>query len=482
MRRDVDYIVRQDRVELVDEFTGRVAENRRWPDGLQTMLEAKEGLRLEKEGVILGSITLQHFAGLYPLLAGMTATAQAAADELREFYGRNTVVIPPNVPCVRQDHDDIVFATRAAKEAALIDEIGRRHRTGQPVLVGTSSVEESERLAAALQAADIACQVLNAKNDEQEAAIVAQAGSLGAVTISTNMAGRGTDIRLGTRSPEERERVVALGGLLVIGTNRHESRRVDDQLRGRAGRQGDPGASRFFVSLEDDLIERFGLRDLLPKSTGDQPLTDPAVGREIERAQRILEGQNLSIRKMLWKYSSLVEQQRRLVRERRDEVLFGDDPAFLAERDPELHATLLAAVGADELARAERAVMLHVIDRGWCDHLARVADIREGLYLLTLHGSQVLFGQRPQDEFNTATSKAFYEMMDRVEQEVIDAFRKVRVQNGRLALEEAGIKGPSATWTYLVNENPLGNEFARFFKGIKKTLFGKKMMPAHETD
>ena len=266
LRRDVDYIVRSGRIEIVDEFTGRVVADRHWPDGLQAALEAKEGLARRPDGRILGSMTLQRFLRGYPRLCGMTGTATSCAAELAQLYGLDVVVIPPHVPMVRIDRDDLVFTGREAKERAIVDEIQRAHATGRPVLVGTSTVTESENLAARLRTVGVSCEVLNAKNDAEEAAIVARAGQFGAVTISTNMAGRGTDIRLGG------DRVVALSGLYVIGTNRHESRRVDLQLRGRAGRQGDPGESRFFVSLDDELLVRYGIRDLIPAGSLSEEL------------------------------------------------------------------------------------------------------------------------------------------------------------------------------------------------------------------
>ena len=241
LKRDVDYLVRDGEIALIDELTGRVAENRRWPYGLQAAIEAKERLAIQPQGKILNSITLQHFLEQYECISGMTGTAQEAAEELYEFYRLKVVVVPPHRPCVRQDHPDRVFPTKESKYAALVREIAASHQTGRPVLVGTASVEESEHLASLLAESGIACQVLNARNDHQEAAVVAEAGAPGAVTISTNMAGRGTDIRLGGSDQRDREKVVALGGLLVLGTNRHESRRIDNQLRGRAGRQGDPG-------------------------------------------------------------------------------------------------------------------------------------------------------------------------------------------------------------------------------------------------
>ena len=220
---------------------------------------------MQPEGKVLGSIPIQHFVRLWPKIAGMTATAEPSAVELHEFYGLRTVVFPPNRPCLRVDEPDVVFTHRAPKLQALADEIARVQATGRPVLVGTASVAESEELAAMLRGRRVKCRVLNARHDAREALIVSRAGMPGAVTISTNMAGRGTDIVLGGGDPEAHAKVVALGGLYVIGTNRHESRRVDDQLRGRAGRQGDPGSSRFFVSLEDDLIRRYGVLGLIPR-------------------------------------------------------------------------------------------------------------------------------------------------------------------------------------------------------------------------
>jgi len=241
LQRDVDYLVREREIVLIDELTGRVAENRRWPYGLQAALEAKEGVAIRPQGKILNSITLQHFLQQYECICGMTGTAQEAAEEFDQFYGLRLKVIPPHRPCIRHDLPDCIFATKAAKTEAVISEVKSLHQSRVPVLVGTASVEESEELAARLIQAGVVVQVLNARNDRHEAAVVAEAGALNAVTISTNMAGRGTDIRLGGSGEHGRERVVALGGLHVLGMSRLESRRIDNQLRGRAGRQGDPG-------------------------------------------------------------------------------------------------------------------------------------------------------------------------------------------------------------------------------------------------
>ncbi len=455
LQRDVDYIVRQGKIELVDEFTGRVADRRRWPHGIQTAVEAKEGLTLQAEGRVLGSITLQHFLRLYPRVAGMTATAQPAAREFKEFYDLRVVVIPPNRRCIRLDEPDVVFTHRAAKMEALVQEIGRVHAGGRPVLVGTASVAESESLAAALKRAGISCRVLNARKDEQEAHIVAQAGKLEAVTISTNMAGRGTDIRLGGEDESQKERVKALGGLYVIGTNRHESRRVDQQLRGRAGRQGDPGSSRFFVSLEDDLMERYNVRSLIPAKhlppPQAEPINDPLVRREIARAQRIIEGQNFEIRKTLWGYSAIVEEQRKTIQARRRQVLADTDTSsFLKATAPRHYAKLNAAAGGEALRQVERTILLYHMDREWSDHLAHIADIREGIHLYR-------FGGRvPSAEFQQRVSGAFVEMRQKVDHDILQTFRSLRVTAGSIDLDRAGIQGPASTWTYLINDNPFG--------------------------
>ncbi len=349
MRRDVDYIVRDGRIEVVDEFTGRVVPDRHWPDGLQAALEAKEGLERRSDGQILGSLTLQGFLRGYPRLCGMTGTAQTCAEELSDTYGLKVVVVPPHRPVIRADRDDLIYTHAAAKEQEIVADIRRQHATGRPILVGTASVTASESLAGKLRAANVRCEVLNAKNDAREAEIVAHAGEVGAVTISTNMAGRGTDIRLGGPDERERARVSGLGGLYVIGTGRHESSRVDLQLRGRSGRQGDPGESRFFVSLEDELIVRFGLDALIPARSvperSDQPIDDRVVTREVARVQRIIEGQNYEIRRTLARYTAVLEQQQAIVGERRRRLLMREEPPDIWQDDAEHRDALVAKVG-----------------------------------------------------------------------------------------------------------------------------------------
>ncbi len=452
LRRDVDYIVRGGRVEIVDEFTGRVMDKRHWPDGLQAAVEAKEGVLRKSEGRILASITLRHFFGRYAKLAGMTATAEPAAPELEEFYGLGVVVIPPHRPCVRIDHPDMVFTHEAAKKEALVREVREAHRTGRPVLVGTLSVRESEELASALVSAGVGCEVLNARNDEFEAKIVAAAGAPGAVTISTNMAGRGTDIKLGGENEAEKDRVAALGGLYVIGTNRHESLRVDRQLRGRAGRQGDPGSSRFFISLEDDIFERYGLRERLlarhrlqntRESVGDRLLR-----RDIVHAQRVIEGQNFDLRKSLHKYSSLIEAHRTMVEGWRGAAFHpGSDgdgsswfPAALLEEGER-------RFGPAEFAKLERRAVLFHLDRLWADHLAAIADLRESVHLFGVSGRD------PLHEFQKSATEMFHDLKTELRREIAGTLRSFIGREGPLDLDAEGLRGPSSTWTYLVNDD-----------------------------
>jgi preprotein translocase subunit SecA len=455
LERDVDYIVRGGKIELVDDFTGRVADRRRWPDGLQAALEAKEGLRPQPEGRILGSITLQHFLRLYPRLAGMTATAEPAAEELSDLYGLGVTVVPTHRPMIRRDEPDVVFTHKAAKWEALIAEVARVHAAGQPVLVGTASVAESEDLAAGLRASGMACEVLNARNDEHEARVVAGAGSPGAVTISTNMAGRGTDIRLGGPDEREREAVVAVGGLYVIGTSRHESRRIDFQLRGRAGRQGDPGLTRFFVSLEDDLVRRYGVerlvtaRRLPPRQEG--PVASPLVAVEIARAQRIVEAESLETRRTLFAYSEAVEMQRQVVDEWRREALEGgpsDDDlvARCAQRIHERHP----ALDDGTCEAAARRVVVLTIDRCWSDHLGHVAELRDDSYLLAFGG------KIPLAQFQEEAGRSFPIFEERVDGEAVLAANALVVRDGAVDWSGSGLLGPSATWTYLVSDNPFG--------------------------
>jgi len=330
--RDVDYVVKDGQVILVDEFTGRLMFGRRYSDGLHQAIEAKEGVRIERETQTLASITFQNYFRMYEKLAGMTGTAKTEEEELRKIYGLEVVVIPTHRPMIRVDYPDVVFKTERAKWRAVVQEIKRCHERGQPVLVGTRSIEKSEMLSEMLRREGIPHQVLNAKHHEREAQIIAQAGRLGAVTIATNMAGRGVDILLGGNppDPEEAERVRQLGGLHVIGTERHEARRIDNQLRGRAGRQGDPGSSRFFLSLEDELLRLFAgdriaaLMDRL-RIDEDTPIESPLLTRQIEGAQKRVEQYHFDLRKHVLEYDDVMNVQRKTLYGERRKVLEGRD-------------------------------------------------------------------------------------------------------------------------------------------------------------
>jgi preprotein translocase subunit SecA len=435
LRRDVDYLVKEGVIESVDEFKGRIMQDRRWPAGLHSAVEAKEGVAQKKQGQILGSITFENLVALYPQFCGMTGTAATQAREFKEIYGMEIDVIPTNRPVIRVDHPDTLFASKQEKAEAVIDEIFRTHRSGRPVLVGTTSVEESEQLSRRLEAAGIPHHVLNARNEEQEAAIIARAGERGAVTISTNMAGRGTDIKLGAG-------VAEIGGLFVIGTNKHESRRIDNQLRGRAGRQGDPGASHFFISLEDDLLERYG---------SDEPL----LRNDADAIQRMVEGQNLNIRQFLNKYESIVEGQRQLIQRRRQQILAGERP----DGGDEDVGKQGQANAASRMPERERLIRLMTIDDLWSEYLAEIADYRSGIQWVSWSGRD------PLHEYLINVDRMFRDLEIRVEDESMK-----RVAQAELT----GImpKQRGATWTYLTTDQPFGTVGERLIRGIAKKVKG----------
>ena len=404
LRRDVDYIVKNGVIEMVDEFKGRVAIDRRWPAGLHTAIEAKESVSAKSQGWILGQITLQHLVGLYPFVCGMTGTASTQSLEFAKVYDLAVETIPTNRPVIRLDHPDVVFATKAEKERAVVDEIRRTHALGQPVLVGTASVADSERLSAMLP--DIPHEVLNARQDEREAAIVAKAGERGAVTISTNMAGRGTDIRLG-------EGVAELGGLYVIGANKHESRRIDNQLRGRAGRQGDPGASRFFVSAEDDLMVRYAA-------------LDPRYRDDPDTLQRLVEGAHLDTRIFLHGYELPMEGQRNKVHARRQELL------------------------EDGMAEREKRISLRTMDELWADHLSRVQEYRSGIQWVSWTGRD------PHYEYLLKIDSWFREFEESMPAEIAR----------RIDLPDDDVPDRGTVWTYLTTDEP----FQRWKRNLSRQL------------
>jgi preprotein translocase subunit SecA len=468
--RDVDYLVRDGRVLLVDDLKGRTAARRRWPDGLQEAIEAKEGLSPSDRGRILNTITLQHLVSLYPRISGMTATAESAADEFHGLYGLEVFCIPPNVPCQRVDHPDVFFTHVEARDEALVEEIAAVHSTGRPIMVGTSSVEESERLAQRLRDRGISLQLLNARYPEREAQLIAEAGALGAVTISTNMAGRGTDIALGGAAGRDREAVVALSGLYVLGTRRHDSVRIDRQLRGRAGRQGDPGASRFYVHLGDETVELFGLRDMIPRrytrERFDHPIESPRVEKELDRAQRICEGQLGEQRRCLARYADVLEGQRRLTFEFRDQVVAGEIPRLLEQYSEERAVSVSREFGSDVLDEVERVLILAQIDRAWSEHLARMAELRELVPLLAVGSAPSVMGlgwmnagrEPPVTIYEREARESFREFHGDWEAGVIDVFEGARITEAGIDLEPEGLREPGATWTYLLTDRPVEPE------------------------
>jgi len=389
-KRDVDYVVKDGKVVIVDEFTGRLMPGRRWSDGLHQAVEAKENVRIENENQTLATVTFQNYFRMYDKLAGMTGTADTEAAEFRKIYNLDVVVIPTNMPLIRTNHADVIYKTEDEKFRAAVREIEELNKAGRPVLVGTISIEKSERLSALLKRKGVPHNVLNAKHHESEADIIAQAGRVGAVTISTNMAGRGTDILLGGNAkflaramvdesldPEakekayeqglektlaivrkEKEKVIQLGGLHVLGTERHEARRIDNQLRGRSGRQGDPGSSRFYLSLEDDLLRIFGSERIsnIMNRLGieeEQPIEHGLVTKAIENAQRKVEAHNFEIRKHLLEYDNVMNKQREVVYSQRREVLAGEDLKHTVTEMVEEQAEDLVDLYADEKAHPE---------------------------------------------------------------------------------------------------------------------------------
>jgi len=446
LKSGVDYVVKQGSVELVDEFKGRIAQNRRWPAGLQSAIEAKERVALKTQGRILGSITVQNLVSLYERICGMTGTAATQAGEFWKVYKLPVTVIPTNRLVIRRDLADIVYADKAARNRALLEEIRKVHQTGRPVLVGTASVAESEALSHRLGAMGITHSILNARNDEAEAEIIAQAGTLKAVTISTNMAGRGTDILLGGNPPRDRETVLELGGLYVIGTTRHEARRIDHQFRGRAGRQGDPGASRFFISLEDDLLVRFGI----------------AENPDIDSIQRTAESQNLEIREMLWKYESLIEHHRREVQSLRREVLLSPSWSVASMLPEEQYGDLLGAAGKDAVETAGRRLALAILDDLWADYLANVAELRGGIHWVSWGGRD------PLHAFLTGAEEIYDDFQLRFRQEIADAFAAAEIRHGEIRFPDEQKFERGATWTYLTTDQPFGTLGERISKGLRR--------------
>ncbi|MBO8173163.1 MAG: accessory Sec system translocase SecA2 [Bacillaceae bacterium] len=481
MKRDVDYVVENGEVVIVDEFTGRLMQGRRYSDGLHQAIEAKEGLKVQNESMTLATITLQNYFRMYQKLAGMTGTAKTEEEEFRKIYGMDVVVIPTHKPMIREDMPDVIYKTEEAKFRKVVEEIARRHEKGQPILVGTVSIENSEKLSSMLKKKGIPHNVLNAKNHEREAEIIAQAGQKGAVTIATNMAGRGTDIMLG-------EGVAELGGLHIIGTERHESRRIDNQLRGRSGRQGDPGSSQFFLSLEDELMRRFGSDNIMSMMDRlgmeeDQPIESKMVSRAVESAQKRVEGNNFDMRRIVLQYDDVMNQQREIIYKQRRDVLESDnlrDVVFnmimsVVERLVEIHCpkeqvpeewdlkaiidhangTFLhegeltekdiwgkepeeiidvfrdllkkkydrreQEIGEEMMREFEKVVVLRAVDSKWMDHIDAMDQLRQGIHLRAYAQND------PLREYQMEGFQMFEEMVARIEEEVATYIMKAEV-------------------------------------------------------
>ncbi|CAB0602134.1 accessory Sec system translocase SecA2 [Corynebacterium diphtheriae] len=460
--RDVHYIIRDGKIALIDASKGRVAQLQRWPDGVQAAVEAKEGLVVTEGGRILDTLTLQSLMGRYPIVCGMTGTAVEATDQLRQFYDLRVSVIEPHKQSQRFDEADRVYATQAEKFRALVKEIELLHTTGQPVLIGTSDVSESEELAQALQARDITVNVLNAKNDAEEAQIIAEAGDIGRVTVSTQMAGRGTDIRLGGANEKDRDAVVAKGGLAVIGSSRHRSSRLDNQLRGRAGRQGDPGLSLFFVSLEDDVVVVGGAgEEIKALPDADGRIDSKRITDFVAHCQRVTEGQLLEIHSQTWKYNKLLADQRIIIDERRARLLDTDQAwVELSEAVPEKAHKLSDKLDPAILVQAAREVMLYHLDRCWSDHLALMDHVRESIHL------RAIARETPLDEYHRIAVREFKQLAQRAVDLAVETFRDVTIDQDGAHLADAGLTRPSATWTYMVSDNPLSNNNRSVINGI----------------
>jgi preprotein translocase subunit SecA len=453
LERDVHYIVRDDAVHLINASRGRIASLQRWPDGLQAAVEAKEGIDITETGEVLDTITVQALINRYPRVCGMTGTALAAGEQLRQFYKLGVSPIPSNKPNMREDESDRVYITVAAKNDAIVEHIAEVHATSQPILVGTRDVAESEELHERLVKAGIPAVVLNAKNDAEEAAVIAEAGAQGRVTVSTQMAGRGTDIRLGGSDEAQHDEVAELGGLHVIGTGRHYTERLDNQLRGRAGRQGDPGSSVFFSSWEDDVVVSFLEPNKLPLQTDeDGKVTSNKAATLLDHAQRVAEGKTLDLHANTWRYNQLTAQQRAILVDRRDTLLrTATAREELQERSPKRYEQIAESVSEERLDEICRLIMLYHLDRGWADHLAYLADIRESISL------RALGNQSPLDEFHRMAVDAFASLAADAIEAAQQTFDTANIVGGETGLDLSRLARPTSTWTYMIHDDPLAD-------------------------
>ncbi len=448
--RDKDYVIQDGEVVIVDEFTGRLQPGRRWSEGLHQAIEAKEGVEIKQESKTYASVTYQNYFRLYKKLSGMTGTAETSSEEFFKVYGLNTVVIPTNVPSRRIDHDDLIFQTEKGKFKALARKVKELQEKGQPVLIGTVSVEKNELLSAYLKREGIKHEILNAKNHEREGEIIAEAGRKGSVTVATNMAGRGVDIKLGgsDASKEDYEEVKALGGLFVIGTERHEARRIDNQLRGRAGRQGDPGETQFYVSLEDTLMRVFA-GDVVKNMMGkfgipeDEPINHKMITRTLESAQKKIEGMHFDARKQTLAFDDVLNKQRKSIYKKRQAMLLADDKDVLQVILQELegeHKDEAAKIKesyekAKEVLEAKtdsilRRTYLQIIDWLWVDHLETMDHLRNSVNLRA-------FGQRdPLVEYKKEALRLFKDLNFNLKARLIQLVPQVMEQNVKAQVAE----------------------------------------------
>jgi preprotein translocase subunit SecA len=425
--KDKDYVIKDGEVIIVDPFTGRMQPGRRWSEGLHQAIEAKEGVKIEQETRSIASITYQNYFKLYEKLSGMTGTAKTSEEEFMKVYGLAVVTVPPHRKSQRIDHSDLIFMTEDGKFQAIARKVKELHAKGQPVLIGTVSVEKNELLSAYLKREGIPHQVLNAKNHESEGSVTAQAGQKGSVVIATNMAGRGVDILLGGNPStlEEQDEVRAIGGLFVIGTERHEARRIDNQLRGRAGRQGDPGETQFYVSLDDDLMRIFGserIKGMMGRlgMQEDQPITNGIVSRALESAQKKIEGFNFDARKYTLEYDTVLAYQRGIVYDRRRAMVLGDrghiESTLRALTDPSFEEVIVQKVkelGEDAFWEHVRRVVLYVTDLLWVEHIDTMEHMRQSVGLRS-------YGQRePLVEYKKEATRLFREMESRLKEQVL---------------------------------------------------------------
>jgi len=438
-KRDRDYVVKDGQVIIVDEFTGRLMPGRRWSGGLHQAIEAKEGVRVQPESMTLASITFQNYFRMYKKLAGMTGTAATSAEEFDKVYGLEVIIVPTNEPMIRENLPDRIYKSETGKFEALVREIKEKHQKGQPVLVGTTSIEKNEYLGKLLDREGIPHQILNAKHHEREGEIIAQAGKPGAVTIATNMAGRGVDIILGGNplDQEQAKKVVELGGLHVIGTERHEARRIDNQLRGRSGRQGDPGSSQFFVSLEDDLMRIFGgerIKSLMGvlKIPEDQPIEANLVSGIIESAQAKIEGLNFDLRKHVLDYDDVLNKHREVIYKKRREILEKSEKKELSSLILEMvkkqgyslqdYQKKEKELGSENMGQVEKIISLRTLDMLWMEHLENMEYLRDSVRLRA-------YGQQdPLVEYKNEGHKMFQNLLKIFEATVASTILRVSLQ------------------------------------------------------